>query len=236
MREYAVGDEPVPGYPIIRPLGAGGYGTVWVAMSPGDVEIALKIINLQGQGLKEFRAIGLVKKLRHPNLIPIYAFWLKDEYGNLLDAGAQDSVNLRGKSFELIIAMGLGDKSLAQRLDECKKAFAERHSLTNIDDAVVAKLQELGGSDLGGIPVEELLEYMFGSARAIDYLNQPTHNLGAGAPSAIQHCDIKPGNLLIVSNDVQVCDYGLARVTDDARKTQAAGTPAYMAPELFANK
>ena len=136
MHEYAVGDEPVPGYQIIRPLGAGGYGTVWVAKSPGDVEIALKIINLQGQGLKEFRAIGLVKKLRHPNLIPIYAFWLKDEYGNFLDSTAQDSVNLRGKQSELIIAMGLGDKSLAQRLDECKQAFAERHDLPDTDAAV----------------------------------------------------------------------------------------------------
>ena len=81
MRSYAEGDEPVPGYQITRFLGAGGYGTVWVAKSPGDVEIALKIINLQGQGLKEFRAVGIVKKLRHPNLIPIYAYWLKDEQG-----------------------------------------------------------------------------------------------------------------------------------------------------------
>ncbi len=236
MREYAVGDEPVPGYQIIRPLGTGGYGTVWVAKSPGDVEIALKIINLQGQGLKEFRAIGIVKRLRHPNLIPIYAYWLKDEFGNFLDSSAQDSVNLRGKSSELIIAMGLGDKSLAQRLEECKSAFAEKHSLPDTEASLIARLQELGGADLAGLPIEELLEYMFGSARAIDYLNQPTHSLGSGPPSAIQHCDIKPGNLLIVSNDVQVCDYGLARVTGDARKTQAAGTPAYMAPELIAGK
>jgi serine/threonine protein kinase len=236
MREYAVGDEPVPGYQIIRPLGAGGYGTVWVAKSPGDVEIALKIINLQGQGLKEFRAIGIVKRLRHPNLIPIYAFWLKDEFGNFLDSSAQDSINLRGKHSELIIAMGLGDKSLAQRLEECKSAFATKHGLPDTEGSLIARLQELGGADLAGLPNEELLEYMFGSARAIDYLNQPTHSLGTGPPSAIQHCDIKPGNLLIVSNDVQVCDYGLARVTGDARKTQAAGTPAYMAPELIAGK
>jgi serine/threonine protein kinase len=237
MREYRVGDEPVPGYQITRFLGAGGYGTVWVAKSPGDVEIALKIINLQGQGLKEFRAVGLVKKLRHPNLIPIYAFWLKDEYGNFLDSAAQDSVNLRGRSSELIIAMGLGEKSLAQRLDETKAAFVAKHALPDAEAALITKLQELNGTELAGLPVEELLEYLFGSARAIDYLNQPTHNLGAGPPSAIQHCDIKPGNLLVVGNDVQVCDYGLARaLTTDARKTAAAGTPAYMAPELMAGK
>ena len=81
MREYRVGDEPVPGYQITSHLGSGGYGTVWVAKSPGGVEIALKSIRFQGHALQEFRAVGLVKKLRHPNLIPIYAFWLKDEYG-----------------------------------------------------------------------------------------------------------------------------------------------------------
>src|SRR5438270_3820438 len=184
MREYVIGDEPVPQYQIVRPLGAGGYGTVWVARSPGDVEIALKIINLQGQGLKEFRALGLVKKLRHPNLIPIYAFWLKDEFGNFIDSSGQDSVNLRGRSSELIIAMGLGDKSLSQRLDECKKDFTNRHSLPENDAALITRLQELGGSELAGIPVEELLEYMSGAARAIDYLNQPTHTLVSGPPSA----------------------------------------------------
>ena len=127
--------------------------------------------------------------------------------------------------------MGLGDMSLAQRLAECHKAFADRHGLPNTGAAVIAKVQELNGTDLAGIPAEELLEYMLGSARAIDYLNQPTHALGGGTPAAIQHCDIKPGNLLVVGNDVQVCDYGLARaLTADARKTQAAGTPAYMAP------
>jgi serine/threonine protein kinase len=237
MSSYSVGDEPVPGYQITRPLGAGGYGTVWVAKSPGDVEIALKIINLQGQGLKEFRAISLVKRLRHPNLVPIYAFWLKDEFGNFLDSTAQDSVNLRGRQSDLIIAMGLGEMSLTQRLEECKQQFAGRHGLADTEASLINKLNELGGTDLAGLPAEELLEYMFGAAKAIDYLNQPTHNLGAGPTASIQHCDIKPGNLLIVSNEIQVCDYGLARaLTADARKTQAAGTPAYMAPELIAGK
>jgi serine/threonine protein kinase len=200
---------------LTRFLGRGGFGQVWEAKGPGGIDVALKIISLEDtQGLKEFRAVGLVKKLRHINLVPLYAYWLKDEYGNYLDSANQDSVNLRGKSTELVIAMGLGDKSLAQRLDECQKAGQP------------------------GIPVTELLDYMAGAARAIDYLNQPTHVLDSGPPAAIQHCDIKPGNLLIVSGSVQVCDYGLARTlsTDARRTTRPAGTPAYSAPELFANK
>ena len=52
---------------------------------------------------------------------------------------------------------------------------------------------------------------MSGAAKAIDFLNQPVHQFGSGQGVAIQHCDIKPGNLLIVGNEIQICDYGLAR-------------------------
>jgi serine/threonine protein kinase len=108
--------------------------------------------------------------------------------------------------------MGLGEKSLAQRLDECRREGRP------------------------GIPVDELLDHMTDAARAIDYLNEPKHVFGPGAPIAIQHCDIKPANLLIVGKGIQVCDYGLARaLTNDIRATQGAGTPAYCAPEMFRN-
>src|SRR5437016_11622741 len=97
MRKYAVGDEPVPGYRLIRFLGAGNFSHVWEARSPGDVRVALKILGMQDkQGLKEFRAVGLVKNIRHPNLSPVYAFWLKDENGNLVDDSNADSVHITG--------------------------------------------------------------------------------------------------------------------------------------------
>src|SRR5208282_4062853 len=84
-------------------------------------EVALKIINLgSDQGLKEFRALHLVKRVRHPNLVPIIAFWLKDDMGNLIDDNAFDDINLQGQTPELIVAMGLCEKSLADRLKECR--------------------------------------------------------------------------------------------------------------------
>src|SRR5262245_55469455 len=212
-RSYSKGDEPIPGYQLKSFLGRGGFGEVWKASAPGGMDAAIKIINLgDKQGLKEFRAIRLVKYVRHPNLVPINAFWLKDEDDTVLGDGSEepDSVWLKAHGAELIIAMGLGDKNLYDRLRECKD----------------------GG--LMGVPVEELLDYMEAAARAIDYLNQPTHKLASGL-GAIQHCDIKPQNILIVGGSVQVCDFGLARVLDaDARTTsEAAGSYAYIAPELI---
>jgi serine/threonine protein kinase len=216
MRQYTVGDEPIPGYRLTRFLGVGGYGQVWAANGPHAMDYALKILSVTGtRGGKELRGVGLVKKLRHPNLVPLYGYWLKDEFGNYIDGAFSETQSLLGEASELIIAMGLADKSLAQRLDEVKKEGLE------------------------GIPLEELLNYMSGAAKAIDFLNQPVHQFGSGQGVAIQHCDIKPGNLLIVGNEIQICDYGLARaIAPDVRVTAGPGaaTQAYSAPELLANR
>ena len=230
--DYVEGDEPVPGYRVIQFLGAGGFGKVWKVSAPGGTEVALKVIELGGvQGRKEFRALQLVKKVRHPNLIPIVAFWLKDENGEFLDASLTEQGDLPvadtaampqtasetmvvsqdtpSEPAELIIAMGLGGQSFFQRLEECQS------------------------QGLDGIPIDELLNYMKGAAEAIDYLNRPIHDLGAGQ-AAIQHCDIKPQNLMIVGGATQICDFGLSRVMGAVRSTMAAaGTVAYAAPECL---
>jgi serine/threonine protein kinase/tetratricopeptide (TPR) repeat protein len=214
MAIYKKGDEPVPGYRLIDRLGRGSFGEVWKAVGHG-IEVALKIIDLGGnqQGLKEFRAVRLVKRIRHPNLSPLLGVWLKDERGNVLgDSDDLDSINIKDRGGELIIAMALGDKNLQKRLDECRKEGKQ------------------------AIPPDELLRYMESAANGIDYLNQPSKDSGA-SHDPIQHCDIKPQNILIQGGMAQVCDFGLAKVLDDdlrrTRMSEAEGTFAYMAPELI---
>ena len=36
-------------------------------------------------GRKAYNALHLVKNIKSPHLVPIHAFWLKDENGNILD-------------------------------------------------------------------------------------------------------------------------------------------------------
>jgi serine/threonine protein kinase len=228
-REYKAGEECIPGYRLAKFIGRGGFGEVWRAVGPGGTEVALKIIALdRKQGMKEFRSLRLVKRIHHPNLVPILAFWLIDAEGNPLD---DESIDLLGSNIvdsnrqsaastatvhfnmtraeQLIIAMGLGEKNL---LDV---------------------LKEYQAKGLAGIPLEELLDYMEGSARAIDFLNNARHDLGGPQPVAIQHCDIKPQNIMLVGDAVQVCDFGLARSLSDVRSTSVAASIAYGAPELF---
>ena len=84
---YKVGDDPIPGYHVVKFLGRGGFGEVWQAEGPGGTCVSLKIItNLSSsQARKEFRALGIVKNIRHPNIVPIIGVWLKDGQGNVLD-------------------------------------------------------------------------------------------------------------------------------------------------------
>lgn len=76
------------------------------------------------------------------------------------------------------------------------------------------------------IPLPVRVKVALDCARVYLYM----HNLG------IVHRDIKSHNVLIDSNyNVKVCDFGLARFIADlgTGTMQYAGTPCYMAPELF---
>jgi serine/threonine protein kinase len=81
-----------------------------------------------------------------------------------------------------------------------------------------------------GIPRQELLNYLREAAEALDMLNQQ-HGL--------QHLDIKPANLFLISKHVKVADFGLvsrqsARPSDQPDRLELGGiTPLYSSPEIY---
>ena len=167
--------------------------------------VALKIIKLEVRSaLKELRAIRTIRNVNHPNIVPIVDIWLRDTNGNIIE----DEVTSREKPEELVIAMGLGEKSLLERLKESQKVGRQ------------------------GISPDDLIGYMEDAARAIDYLNFPTSE--SNRPP-IQHCDIKPGNILIVRGSAQVCDFGVCVLGGDPRATRTGDhmSVPYTSPELF---
>ena len=213
--ELAPGSEIVPGYRLIRMLGKGGYGVVWEALAPGGKHVALKVIrNLDGtQGRQEFRALELIKAVDHNHLMELHAYWLLDRAGNLIPDASGEQPNAPEAS-TLVIASKLAAQNLLQRLGECQ------------------------AEGMTGIPLPELVGYMWQAAQAIDYLNEPRHALGDRKVS-IQHRDIKPENILLAANVVKVGDFGLAKVLEGTSAVihgESAGlTPAYAAPEMFTN-
>lgn len=236
---YQAGDIPVPeaGYRLVEFLGEGQFGEVWKAEAPGgQVEVAVKIIDLtRVEGEREFSAIQHLKSVHSSFLVGLHACWAIDKDGCVIDprlltaplhegaqGGADKTLNVSFKKIamptRLVVAMDLGEKCL--------------HKL----------LQEHRQRGVGGIPPEELIQYMKDAARGIDYLHEPIHYL-AGRPCPIVHRDIKPHNILVVGGGARVCDFGLARAVENLQGTvqqsQSAnlvGTIAYMAPELFQKK
>ncbi len=232
FQQYKSNDEPVPGYRLIRFLGKGNFGEVWMASAPGNKKVALKIIDLRGrEGLQESKAIERIKDINHAHLVSIFAYWLVDAEGGILSdqlisqvspdssvAGGPGSAvggtlfvdpAMQTRPVELIVAMSLGSKNLSDLLDEHRQQ------------------QKIG------IPIESLLDYMDEAAKGLDYLNSPIHDLGKG-PRSIIHGNVKPQNLLIVGDSLQICDFGLARSIDELRRTATAmGSFAYAAPELL---
>jgi hypothetical protein len=95
------------------------------------------------------------------------------------------------------------------------------------------------GKDLGvvlkergnpGLPVDEAIEYTRQACEALQYVHE----------QQIVHRDVKPANLIDVSDPggVVLVDFGVARQIGDEEQVDAGtvgiGTPRYMAPEVFA--
>jgi serine/threonine protein kinase len=98
----------------------------------------------------------------------------------------------------------------------------------NLADLHAAYVEKTGAN----VPPDHALELLAQAAAALDFL------AGVKAPGlgarGLQHCDVKPTNLLLLGDRLKVADFGLcAGAGWHTHKGGWKGTPPYAAPELF---
>jgi serine/threonine protein kinase len=103
----SAGDEPLPGYKLLSPLGRGGFGEVWKCEAPGGLHKAIKFVNsesVDGRGAERFgqelAAFEQIKAIRHPFLLTL------ERVEQIED--------------ELVMVMELADRQLQDRFRECR--------------------------------------------------------------------------------------------------------------------
>lgn len=133
------------------------------------------------------------------------------------------------------------EQKALERIKEVRHPFVCSLDLIRVIDGELVIVMELAertlhdlfiecqATGLIGIPRADLLRYLGDAAEALDFMN--------GEPFKLQHLDIKPKNLFLISNHCKVADFGLVRQHERSSMGGMGGvTPLYAAPETFAGK
>jgi serine/threonine protein kinase len=188
-----VGFQPIPGYRLVGPLGAGSFGEVWEAQRTDGQRFALKFLDCRTRLATmiacEVRVLRKLAELSHPNII------------NLLGVHASTKY--------LVLVMERADGNLA----DLRTVYVEQTK--------------------GNIPPDHALDLLDQAAEALDFLAE-LKLPGVTNAGGLQHCDVKPSNLLLVGDTLKVADFGLCAGAGWQTHTGGwKGTLPYAAPELY---
>ncbi|HLJ57360.1 MAG TPA: SUMF1/EgtB/PvdO family nonheme iron enzyme [Chthonomonadaceae bacterium] len=175
-------EEQIGPYTLIRQLGKGSFGFVWLAERRGKfltTQVAVKIPIDDEPDLEAIRqeAQSWLQASGHPNVLPVLD---ADEYEGRI----------------VIVSEYAPDGSLSDWL--------RRH------DGKAPSLQAA-------------LDMACGTLAGLEHLHS----------RRMIHRDLKPGNVLLQGETPRLTDFGVSRVLQASGSTRVAGTPAYMAPEMF---
>ncbi len=192
----------IPDFDLVRPVGRGSYGEVWLARSVTGIHRAIKVVyrdrfeearpfEREFAGIKRFEPISRSQE----NLVDILHVGRKDEGGcfyyvmELADPASGDPAPVSEAS---------------------SSAWEQDYRPRTLREALATRKR---------LPIEECLAIAIGLARAVKHLHE--HGL--------IHRDIKPSNVIFVNGTPKLADIGLVSAVEESRSF--VGTEGFVPPE-----
>ena len=215
-------------YRIVRQLGQGGMGSVWLAEDtqldnkPFAIKMLPSILVSNKRAYRQLKDEALVAmRLVHPNIVQIRAFEENDGNPFLV----MDYVD--GQTLDDYLA---DYGSRVERVDRVDGIGGARRPAEPVGSRILrdrdGRARSPSGPPCGGIPESDVLRILRPLAAALDYAH------GEG----VVHRDVKPANVMIRKDGHPfILDFGIAREIQETltRVTGklSSGTLLYMSPE-----
>ena len=199
----------VPGYELIRRVGRGSYGEVWLARSPAGLYRAVKIVRRdtfekdrpyerEYSGIQKFEPVSRL----HASQVAVLEVGRNDEAGFFYYAMELADPAVDAEHLPVSVRQSRAGSSVPPAW--------ESYRPRNLRSEIVRQ---------GRIPFEECLRTGIALATALDHLHR--HGL--------VHRDIKPSNVIFVDGVPKLADIGL--VTDVGATLTYVGTEGFLPPE-----
>ena len=189
-------------YTLLRCIGRGSYGEVWLARGVTGVYRALKIVHRSSFSEyrpyeREFSGIQKFQTVSHS----------QENLVNILHVGRNDEAGYFFYVMELADPADLVTSPARQPAVELNPATYESGTLKQLQRT------------RGRLPVAECTALAKGLARAVEHLHE----------NGLIHRDIKPSNIIFVNGVPKLADIGLVAGMDESRSF--VGTEGFVPPE-----
>ena len=207
--------EPaVPDYEMLRLIGKGAYGEVWLGRSILGEFRAVKVVwrrDLIGEDRpfrREFEGIKRFEPVSRSHASQLA----------ILHVGKNEELGYFYYVMELADDARAGTNVTSREFKENKPAAVTRLPPI-VPDSYVPKTLRRVFRDHGALSAEQCLEISLALSGALVHLHE----------QSLIHRDIKPSNVIFVRGVPKLADIGLVAAVDDTRSF--VGTPGYIPPE-----
>ena len=228
-RQHVTVPVVIPDHELIRQIGSGSYGEVWLAKNAVGSLRAVKVVHRRTfehaehferefKGLQRFEPISR----SHEGFVDILQLGRNDSAGyfyyvmELADPAESPKPENRNPN-EVPIPKSDSDSAKAKTGTGSRRvpcSFDIRHS-----DFYSPRTLRHNLKQQGGLPVEQCVQIGLALAAALEELHK----------TGLVHRDIKPSNIIFVNGAPKLADIGLVTDIDEARSM--VGTAGYIPPE-----